>query len=397
MVLNSGQQNILNEAVRWFNSSSDQVFEIDGLAGTGKTVLISAILQALGLRIEEFMPMAYTGQASIVMRTRGFITAKSIHSSLYEYVTVMDDNSRINKAFGISGTKKVFRKKEKVPDTVRLFFIDEAYMVPDYMVKDILSFGIKVIVAGDCHQLPPIGGKPGFLVDDKVHHLTQLMRQAENSPIIYLSQRAINGEPIHCGMYGNQVMVIEDDEFIPEMVLFADCICCGTNATRDYYNKYIRTLAHLNEYTIPQCGERVICKSNDWDVFIDDIALANGLCGTVITPPDITKFRRDTFFIDFKPDLSTHSFKDIPINYEYFISDAKRRSEMRSMDKQYIQGEFFEFAYCLTTHSAQGSEYNNLIFIEEYLHEQSQKQYLYTGITRAKQKLIYIKHHRKYY
>jgi ATP-dependent exoDNAse (exonuclease V) alpha subunit len=54
-------------------------------------------------------------------------------------------------------------------------------------------------------------------------------------------------------------------------------------------------------------------------------------------------------------------------------------------------GEYFDFAYALTTHLAQGSEYPSCMFIEEYLHPQIMNQLIYTGITRAKSKLIYIR------
>ena len=97
--LNSGQQKIKDAAVDWFRNGSSQVFEIEGAAGTGKSFLIFQILQELGLTPAQFLPMAYTGQASIVMRTRGFTTAKSIHSSLYENVDLYDN--KINQAFGV--------------------------------------------------------------------------------------------------------------------------------------------------------------------------------------------------------------------------------------------------------------------------------------------------------
>ena len=79
MVLNDGQYKIYKEAISWFKSkSSSQVFEIDGLAGTGKSVLIHEILKGLHLNHDQYMPMAYTGQASIVMRTKGFHTARQL-------------------------------------------------------------------------------------------------------------------------------------------------------------------------------------------------------------------------------------------------------------------------------------------------------------------------------
>ena len=70
---------------------------------------------------------------------------------------------------------------------------------------------------------------------------------------------------------------------------------------------------------------------------------------------------------------------------------------MKSMHgRKYSVGELFEYAYALTTHVSQGSEYNNMIYIEEFMRPQIQNQLNYTGITRAKHGLIYMKKKNKY-
>lgn len=395
IVLNPGQEKIKNEAVDWFRNSSSQLFEIDGLAGTGKSVLIGAILNELRLPYYQYMPMAYTGQASIVMRTKGFPTAKSIHSSLYEVVETYDRDDNLSSKFGVPAKKKEFRLRKIIDPNIRLFFIDEAYMVPKRMVKDILSFGIKTIVCGDEHQLPPVGDEPGFLTGYGIHHLTQLMRQSENNPIIYIANRAMKGLPIHCGLYGNDVLVINDDEFIPQMIGYSDCICCGTNRTREIMNNYVRSLAGFNG-PLPFRGERVICRNNNWDININGIALANGLTGTVLNNP--FGLSGETFPIDFLPDLTPNVFPGINVNYKYFSAPAEQKNALKnSYERKYMKGELFDFAYALTTHLCQGGEYSNVIYIEEFLKKQIQNQLNYTGITRAKQKLIYVKKKNKYF
>lgn len=398
IILNTQQEIIKNQAVEWFRSGSSQVFEIDGAAGTGKSVLIGEILKELNLSMNEYYPMAYTGQAAIVMRTKGFLNARSIHSTLYEVVDVVVENGeKINKAFGIPTVKKEFRLRNYIESEVRLFFIDEAYMVPNWMVKDILSFGVKVIVAGDAHQLPPVGADPGFLTGYGIHHLTQLMRQAESNPIVYLANRAMHGLPIHNGSYGNEVLVINDDDFIPQMIGFADCICCGTNRTREIMNSYVRQLGGFGGNT-PRFGERIICRKNNWDNSIDGISLANGLTGTVVSDVNPASFSKNgkTFKLNFKPDLINGIFTDLDVNFEYLNSNTTRKNEMKaSFDAKWISGEFFDYAYCLTTHLAQGAEFPNLVFIEEFMQKQMQNQYIYTGITRAKNKLIYVRKQKK--
>ena len=395
IILNKGQQEIHDKAVEWFKYGSDQVFQIEGAAGTGKSVLIYKILESLGLHTVQYMPMAYTGQASIVMRTRGFTTARSIHSSLYEVVLEYDSN-KINEQFGIPTKRYTFKKKSFIDPNVRLFFIDEAYMVPDWMVKDILSFGIKVLVCGDSNQLPPVGGKPGFLVNGKIHRLTQLMRQAEDSAIVYIAMRAMRGEPIHAGMYGNEVLVINDTDFIPSMIGYADCIACGTNKTRDTMNSYIRQIAGFSGSELPRFGERVICRNNNWNSVQDGIALANGLCGTVLSNPDASAFNGKVFNMHFKPDLVNTIFYDVPVNYEYFTASFDEKTDIKNTKMRWMMGEMFEFAYTLTTHLCQGGEYPNGIYIEEFMRPQLQNQLNYTGVTRFKNSLIYVKKTNKY-
>lgn len=395
--LNEQQENIKDQALHWFNYESNQLFEIDGQAGTGKSFLIGQILNELKLEINQVAAMSYTGQAAIVMRTKGFVTAKSIHSTLYEIVEVDDGSDTLAAKFGARGKKKEFRLKKFIDPAIKLFFIDEAYMVPDWMVKDILSFGIKTIVAGDAHQLPPVGGNPAFLTGYGVHHLTQLMRQSENDPIVYLAHRAMNGEPIHNGMYGNNVMVINDDEFIPQMIGYADCILSGTNKTREMMNQYVRQLAGFSG-NIPHYGERIICRKNNWDICVDGISLANGLSGTVVNSPEPSCFDGNIFRLNFKPDLIDKVFYDIAINYKYFISSYQEKNGMRSsFESKWLLGELFDFAYALTTYLAQGAEYNHCLYIEEFLRYEIQNQLNYTSITRAKQGLIYIKKNNKYF
>lgn len=393
MALNKGQKQILDDCIKWYNTDSSQVFEIEGPAGSGKTYLIFEILKSLGLSAQRYLAMAYTGQASIVMRSRGFHNARTIHSSLYELAEtkVFDENALFS--LGVQQKKKFVLQKRKFLDpNIDLFFIDEAYMVPASMIKDILSFGKKVIVCGDSNQLPPVGDNPGFLTGYNIHRLTELMRQAENNPIIYLANRAIEGLPIHCGQYGNKVLVINDDEFIPEMVNYADVFCCGTNKTRDTINSWIRNVAGFASQ-LPIVGERIICRKNNFNIQMDGISLSNGLSGTVVSYPTPANFKNRTFTLNFKPDLINGVFCDLPINFDYFTAPFDKKQEYKSnySMQRFMEGEFFEFAYALSCWLMQGSEYNNGIYIEEFMRPQIQRQLNYTAITRFKNSMIWIK------
>lgn len=401
------QERIIQEAVNWFHFESKQIFEISGGAGVGKTVTIMEIVRRLKLRQFEYLPVAYTGSAAIVMRMRGFPNAKSIHSTFYHLEKIkrpMDPNApdpyNVNTTFNL-----VMEQYQFVPipvggipkSQIKLIIIDEGYMVPDNMKHTITKHGIKILVSGDAQQLPPIGGNPAFLTGDGIHWLTQIMRQERNNPIIYLASRAIKGEPIHCGYYGPNVLVIEDKDLTNEMVLHVGNVICGTNKTRDMFNFRIRALLGKHANT-PEFGDRVICRLNNWDIESEGISLANGLQGFIVSPIDPSCFckeNQDLFRMDFLPDCLNTPFYDLKVNYPYLVSNYDNRNRIKSM--KYTRGNLFEFSYAITTHLSQGSEYPAGIYFEEFLKPDIQNSLIYTGITRFKQYMIYVKPSKKYW
>ena len=401
--LNQQQQIVHDEAVKWFYNSPDQVFQIAGAAGTGKSVLIGEILRSLNLKSTSVLAMTFTGAASLVMRRNGFPEASTIHSALYHIVEYMPKSfevidSDIDSHTGLVKKRRIFAKRTEIDPRIKLMFIDEAYMVPLKMVHDILSFGIKVIVSGDPNQLDPVGDEPGFLVSGKIHTLTQLMRQAETDPIVYLANRVLQNKPIHNGVYGNNVLVINDDDIIPQMYGIADVIICGTNKTRELFNSEIRRIAKFSDSILPRVGERIICRQNNWDLVNDaNITLVNGLAGVVMSQRESVDPTGKTFTIDFLPDKCDVWFDNLKINYEYFVSNTQRRKEIKDLNTKFVKGELFEYAYALTAHLSQGQEYDNVFYYEEYLRPQMAAKANYTAITRAKKNLIYVRQKPKYY
>lgn len=403
IIFTEEQERTIQAAVDWFFNSSEQVFEISGGAGTGKSVVINEIIKRLKLNFYEYLAAAYTGAAAIVMRTKGLINAQSLHSIFYYLEKIEDDYDdpyeKVNTKFNTKKERFIFVPVPVggISDDIKLIVIDEGYMVPKNMRYHILKHGIKVLVCGDAQQLPPIGDDPAFLTGSNIHWLTQVMRQNQNNPIVYLAQRAIKGEPIHCGRYGNNAVVIEEPDFTTEMALKIGNIICGTNNTRDKFNNIIRSLLGRRS-TTPEYGDRVICRKNNWERSIDNIALANGLQGYIVSPVDATKFcfkNKNIFSMDFLPDLLPYPFQDLQVNYPYIKSDHKNREIIKN-DK-HTKGELFEYAYAITTHISQGSEYQAGIFFEEYLRPDIQNSLTYTGITRFRNFLIYVKRARKFY
>lgn len=388
-ILTNEQQSLVKDCYNWFFNENNLVFEYTGGPGTGKSFVLNFIINYLGINREQIAPMAYTGAAAVNMRTKGLLNAGTIHSWIYHTsVTQKYDQSGniiIDDYFNRPKETLDFVPKIQLKN-IKLIIIDEAYMVPYEMKKDIEKFGIKILACGDWNQLPPINSKPAYLTSTNVRVLTKTMRQSENSYIGRLAYSSLYGYPISNGYYGD-VLVINEDELTDQMILSSDIVLCSKNTTREYYNNKIRKLYGFDG-KIPQYGERIICRSNNKLEVVDNINLANGLIGTVINFPDVSGFDGKTFRLLFKPDLLNNAF-DIRASYKYFIAPYQQREVLKN--DRYLEGEKFEFGYSITTHLSQGSEFNNVIVIDEPMMGDLKNRLSYVAITRAKQRLIYVK------
>lgn len=400
-VLNNDQSKVYYEALDWYRKGNQQTFEISGPPGSGKTFLINYIIDALGIDRSRIAPMSYTGAAAINMRVKGMHNARTCYSWLYNCVQTVvldkDGNEVIDPIFNKPKTRIQFIEKPRLDD-IDLILVDEAGSVPPDIRKVIDNKGLPVIAAGDLDQLPPIEGKPGYLDNPyKVHVINEIMRQNANNSIIVLSQRAKKGLPIYNGFYGN-VLVIYDDELTDDMIRNSSILICGKNNTRDYYTNYIRHQLLGYNSTLPLYGERVVCRKNNWTIESNGINLTNGLLGNVISFPDPSSIdrKKNTYMMDFKPDLGDLPFDNLECDYKYLISPHNIRNQLKN--SPYSFGNKFEFGYAITTHMSQGSEFNNGIYIEEYLNPSINNKLNYVGLTRFKNFCIYVKHRpKKYY
>lgn len=390
---------VAQQAIDWFYNSPDMVFQISGGPGTGKSFLLHYIVSQLGLKWYEVAPMTFTGAAAIVMRKKGFSTAKTMHSWLLKPVKASKKDKEgkplLDSYFNIPQSGITFIPISLNTDYIRLVVVDEGKMVPMPMRELLERNHVKTIVAGDIDQLDPVGYSPAYLTTGKVHRLTEIFRQKRDSGIVYIAQRIKQGLPIHCGVYNN-CTVLYEDEITTDMMLSSDAILCGRNATRDQINNHIRHNVLQYDSWLPRHGEKVICRANDWNISIDEINLANGLVGVVSNYPDVTAIAdKSSFEIDFQPYLLTRPFKKLRLDANYFKASYRDKAKIKNQFS--YNGHLFEYAYAITTHLAQGSEYQRGIFIEEFLNHNIDTQLRYTGITRFSDYCIYAKKRRRYY
>lgn len=393
---NQGQLNVIDQAVHWYHHSSELVFQYCGVAGTGKSLVLTEIIKRLNLNQDRVATMAYTGAAAIVLRQKGIKNAKTIHSWLYKPVEVMvqDVDGKVVKDEYFDRPKYHLSFEPKPLENIDLIVIDEASMVPYHMKSEIESRGIKIIATGDLGQLPPVADKPAYLYNGKVLELTEIVRQALDSGIVYIADRARRGLSISTGTY-KEVLVIDEEDLTNDMVLASDVVLCGKNSTRDFINNKVRHELLNIDTDLPNYLEMMVCRKNNWDLEVAGINLANGVRGRVINQPGIESFDGKCYKIDFQPSGIDKAFRDLECDYKYLVAPSNMKNTLKN--DRYSKGEKMEFAYALTTHLSQGSQYPNVIYIEEYLNKDIQKQLNYTGVTRAVNSLIYVKKKKKFY
>ena len=374
--LTEEQTNLVKKLTDWYKNSSRQWFSYSGAAGTGKTTVIRAFIEELGL--QRYIACAFVGKAVTVLSRQG-LPASTIHSLIYyvSWIPVMDEKGLpvLNKD-GNPKMKVVFSLKNELPGDLQLIIVDEATMVNDDLAEDILSFGIKTVFIGDNNQLPPVFGVSSVMLNPDFW-LTKIMRQAENNPIIYLSQRVLKDLPLQYGIYGKSRVV--PSVTLDETYTRYDAIIAGKNKVRDDINEYIRYNIKGVTSRLPVIGDKLICRQNDWDRSIEgNIYLTTGMTG-IVTDIHRSLGGNKYMSIDFLPEISDEEFFNLLLDTQYIRMNYEDRRNYG-----FSRYEKFEYGYCVTCHACQGSQFDNVLFINQWFHDADlTKKIQYTAITRA--------------
>lgn len=374
--LTDEQTRLVSKLCHWYQHSDRQWFSYTGAAGTGKTTVIRAFIEELG--IERYISCAFVGKAVTVLSRQG-LPASTIHSLIYHvmWVPMVNEKGEIMpNDDGRPRLKVEFSLKPSLENDPELIIVDEATMVNDDLAEDILSFGIKTVFIGDNNQLPPVFGVSSVMSNPDFW-LTKIMRQAEGNPIVYLSQRVLNRQPLVFGTYG-------DSRVLPSLKLNSnyrdyDVIIAGKNNMRDDINNHIRHNVLGIQSKLPVIGDKLICRQNDWDRSVEgNIYLTTGMTGYV------TDIHRSLgggrwMSIDFQPEISDEEFFNLYLDTKYIQMGYEDRKLYG-----FSRYEKFEYGYCVTCHACQGSQFDNVLFLNQWFHDADlTKKIQYTAITRA--------------
>ena len=177
-----------------FYGDERSVLLLNGYAGTGKTSLMGAVVQALSRRNIKVVLLAPTGRAAQVLSEYSQRTALTIHRKIYRQDSYLSDG------FSLAENKH----------TSTVFIVDEASMISNSqadmsmfgsgrLLDDLVAYvyngqGCKLMLMGDGAQLPPVGQSESPALSSEVMKrygltvydvtMTQIARQAADSGIL---------------------------------------------------------------------------------------------------------------------------------------------------------------------------------------------------------------------
>lgn len=395
MILTAKQEQGLKIAVQR-HKDGEKYTVISGYAGTGKSTLVRFIISALDVDENKVCYAAFTGKAAEVLRKKGNHNVFTLHRLLYESIP--------REAGGFYR-----RVKPNIPYTIVV--VDECSMAPKELIDILLKHKVYVIFLGDPFQLPPINkDDDNHLLDHPHIFLDEIMRQAQESEIIRLTMQIRNQEPISFGS-SNTVQILHHRDLTFGMYNWADQILTGTNARRAKINSEMRDM--LGKGPEPEEGDKVICTRNYWDPENSSSKgdpLINGSIGYLKFPkrkkiylPWFLRKEKESFDVINAcvemPDIDD-AYYDININYNLLQTETKDidwrlEYKLGKMKKQYgdLLPKEFLYAYAITVHKAQGSEWDKvLIYEEDFPYEKIEHaRWLYTAATRAADKLVILR------
>ena len=457
---NSKQQEFVTLA------SSGSSCVLIGAAGTGKTTCMKGTVSALidsgkiGILKSEghkhlldgtpgVVICAYTRRA--VNNIRKNLSADvqanciTIHK-LLEYAPVYYEV--VDEATGDTKTKMMFEPSRNfvnpLPESIRTIIFEESSMIGTDLYKEVINacpHNPQLIFLGDIQQLPPVFGPAilGFkLLSLPVVELTEVYRQALESPIISLAHRILSGNPIPKESYQSwktpdqltlhpwKKKISPQDALNTAGMFFItaeksgiydpeeDMILTPFNKSfgTEELNKIIAN--HLskkrNEITHEvvagfvkhyfSVGDKVLYEKED--AVILKIESNPSYTGAKYLSPSATL---DYWGYDpvFQEEKSLGVDMDFLLS-QVAASDAERVHQashtltlkMLDSDQEIKVDKAADInamllGYCLTVHKSQGSEWRKVFFLLHQSHAtMTQRELLYTGVTRAKEELYVI-------
>ena len=453
---NEGQEELLHLLTQFILSKNERkAFVLRGYAGTGKTSVMAAVVNALGELKQPVVLLAPTGRAAKVLSRYAQAPAYTIHKYIYRQDKLGTDS------FSLSDNLHKHT----------LFIIDEASMISGerdnatfgtgVLLNDLIKYvhageRCSLLLLGDDAQLPPVGSELspaldtnyllGYGLELTSYTLTQVARQALDSGILS-NATAVRQRIAGLGVkefrsegmkefeyqYTADFQSFDGSDFLElleqsyrEVGIEETIILTRTNRRTNLYNQGVRARVLWREDAISSGDRLMITKNNYfWTKDYEGIPfLANGDMMEIIRLRNWREMYGFQFVdaslkavdYDWEIDvvlwldtLTTDSpeanhllqrtlFDRISEDYPEYQHNRKKLIEA-IYDSPYYNALQIRFAYAVTCHKAQGGQWKR-VFIDtgNIPAEERTKNYyrwLYTAITRATEKVYLLTNNTK--
>lgn len=425
----ASQSKALFEIEEFLENAREQVFVLRGSAGTGKTTITKAIVKYLEKMNTCVYLLAPTGKAASILKEKSEYEAQTIHQVIY-IPHQLEDGS------------VYFEKRENVSGIRTVYIVDEASMISaerptsgEYksdnpLLDDLVNFvkqghpDNQLIFLGDNYQLKPVNESESLALSAEMLHkkynlstrqvtLREVVRQTGGSPVLEIAMQIKESKDRSGSVYWikppslpgstealNYYLRYFNRKNTDEIILISK-----TNDQVFYWNQKIREGLGFKPQTLG-VGDVVMLRATWMNV---GETVVNGEVGIIESlKGDIEEregFRFQDVIIKFKAgsrekQVSTKIILDSLENptgqldhesmkllkHDRMKHNSAYRQTQMAKDDSYMNAMRLSYAYAMTCHKAQGSEWRRVLYNSEKLHP-ADHEWLYTAVTRAKEEV----------
>ncbi len=444
------QNIVLNQLSEFiFDKQPNALYLLKGYAGTGKTTIVGTIVTNLWKAKKSAVLMAPTGRAAKVISNYSGKEAFTIHKKIYfpkkekngGVKFVLQPNKHKNTLF-------IVDEASMIPDTPgesKLF--ENGSLLDDLMQYVYSGHQCKLLLIGDTAQLPPVKLDLSPALNENTLSLNY------NKQVTKMELDEVVRQELDSGILANATVLREallnsfHDSFKFDLSDFKDIVrlidgqevmdaindaynCLGneettiivrSNKRANLYNKNIRDRILFNENELTPGDYLMVVKNNYFWIKPTTEAgfIANGdiievleifnildLYGfrfaevkiRMVDYPKMKPFETVLLLDTIESESPSLSYDDSNRLYQEVMKDYESESSnyrkfLKIKTNKYFNALQVKFSYAITCHKSQGGQWHTVFVEQPYLPNGIDKEYLrwlYTAITRAKEKLYLI-------